>query len=206
MTLKCKTCGHEEEYHFPNKKKCHGWDGKGYCKDTFKCEKFVPFKDVCPYTGKEGYVKEEDCHCFCCGTHKPSCSNQSPYDLSRTRGNPDKGQLPMDTPGEKVSTCEKADSLSLLKGSPGTNIPQDCGCSENSVCENWRDHEDTYKKKVEIEGKHIEVLLRLPKKIMKHFAEEVELNNALKKGNEKILEYLIDSNLKIIIERAREVL
>ena len=23
----------------------------------------------CPYTGKEGYVEEEDCHCFCCGIH-----------------------------------------------------------------------------------------------------------------------------------------
>lgn len=25
----------------------------------------------CPYTGKKGYVEEEDCHCFCCGVHKP---------------------------------------------------------------------------------------------------------------------------------------
>ena len=24
----------------------------------------------CPITGKEGYVKEENCHCFCCGTHE----------------------------------------------------------------------------------------------------------------------------------------
>lgn len=23
----------------------------------------------CPITNKEGYVAEEDCHCFCCGTH-----------------------------------------------------------------------------------------------------------------------------------------
>jgi len=23
----------------------------------------------CPITGKEGYVEEEDCHCFCCGIH-----------------------------------------------------------------------------------------------------------------------------------------
>ena len=27
------------------------------------------FKKVCHYTGKKGYVEEEDCHCFCCGTH-----------------------------------------------------------------------------------------------------------------------------------------
>ena len=26
----------------------------------------------CPYTGKKGYVPEEECHCFCCGTHKGS--------------------------------------------------------------------------------------------------------------------------------------
>lgn len=24
---------------------------------------------LCPFTGKKGYVIEEDCHCFCCGTH-----------------------------------------------------------------------------------------------------------------------------------------
>ncbi len=24
----------------------------------------------CPYTGNKGYVEEEDCHCFCCGTHR----------------------------------------------------------------------------------------------------------------------------------------
>ena len=48
--------------------------------------------------------------------------------------------------------------------------------------------------------------LRTPKQIMKHFAEEVYLNDALKEENEKILEYLIDSNLKIIIERAGEKL
>ena len=24
----------------------------------------------CPITNKEGYVKEEDCHCFCCGIHE----------------------------------------------------------------------------------------------------------------------------------------
>jgi hypothetical protein len=24
----------------------------------------------CPITNKEGYIEEEDCHCFCCGTHK----------------------------------------------------------------------------------------------------------------------------------------
>lgn len=23
----------------------------------------------CSKTGKEAYVKEEDCHCFCCGKH-----------------------------------------------------------------------------------------------------------------------------------------
>ena len=23
----------------------------------------------CPYGSKGNYVKEEDCHCFCCGTH-----------------------------------------------------------------------------------------------------------------------------------------
>ena len=35
-------------------------------------------QDVCEYTGKKGYVKDEDCHCFCCGTHKPkeeTCEN-----------------------------------------------------------------------------------------------------------------------------------
>lgn len=25
--------------------------------------------EICPITGKEGYVPEEECHCFCCGTH-----------------------------------------------------------------------------------------------------------------------------------------
>lgn len=44
--------------------------------------------------------------------------------------------------------------------------------------------------------------LRTPKQIMKHFAEEVKMNDALKEGNEKILEHLIDSNLEIIIKRA----
>ncbi len=24
----------------------------------------------CPYGSKGNYVEEEDCHCFCCGTHK----------------------------------------------------------------------------------------------------------------------------------------
>ncbi len=23
----------------------------------------------CPYGSKGNYVKEEDCHCFCCGVH-----------------------------------------------------------------------------------------------------------------------------------------
>ena len=23
----------------------------------------------CKYTGREGYVLSEDCHCFCCGIH-----------------------------------------------------------------------------------------------------------------------------------------
>ena len=27
-------------------------------------------KSKCPITDKEGYVKIEDCHCFCCGNHK----------------------------------------------------------------------------------------------------------------------------------------
>ncbi len=26
--------------------------------------------ELCILTGKKGYVKEEDCHCFCCGDHK----------------------------------------------------------------------------------------------------------------------------------------
>ncbi len=25
----------------------------------------------CPITNKDRYVKEEDCHCFCCGVHTP---------------------------------------------------------------------------------------------------------------------------------------
>ena len=24
----------------------------------------------CPITNKEGYIEEENCHCFCCGIHK----------------------------------------------------------------------------------------------------------------------------------------
>lgn len=24
----------------------------------------------CSFSGKEGFVEEETCHCFCCGTHK----------------------------------------------------------------------------------------------------------------------------------------
>ncbi len=27
--------------------------------------------DDCPISGKKGYVLDEDCHCFCCGVHKP---------------------------------------------------------------------------------------------------------------------------------------
>ena len=26
-------------------------------------------KEGCPFTEKEGYVAEEECHCFCCGVH-----------------------------------------------------------------------------------------------------------------------------------------
>ena len=42
----------------------------GYRRLIRKLRKTSANPEVCPYTGKKGYVKEEDCHCFCCGSHK----------------------------------------------------------------------------------------------------------------------------------------
>ncbi len=60
-------------------------------KEVHLCENCEPQDDttnkeydktvICPISKKKGYVKEEDCHCFCCGTHKPK--NHSQQDSSK---------------------------------------------------------------------------------------------------------------------------
>ena len=64
MTEICK-CGHEED-----------WHGERFCKDSSNCpcKKFEP-QEGC---GKIGYIEEEDCHCFCCGSHDGKPKNHSP--------------------------------------------------------------------------------------------------------------------------------
>lgn len=57
------------------------------------------------------------------------------------------------------------------------------------------------KKKIIINGEETEIILRGPKEIMRDFAEEVVINKALE--NEKILNYLIEGNLKLIKERIK---
>jgi len=64
----------------------------------------------------------------------------------------------------------------------------------------------TYKKKVIIDGKEVEITLRTPKEIMESFAQEVVINEALDPKNKEILEHLIEDNLRLIISRQRDEL
>lgn len=91
----CENCGRFPHQHLETK------EGLICCIDynaglePKNCKKFKDKKGLdkkskkfweCPYTGKKGYVEEEDCHCFCCGTHKGiKAKNHSPHATQKTK-------------------------------------------------------------------------------------------------------------------------
>lgn len=68
----CANCGHSEDWHYKEGVCIHC----NFAPVLNPCKKFITdnkgYTNKCPYTGKKGYIQEDDCHCFCCGTHEGS--------------------------------------------------------------------------------------------------------------------------------------